>query len=69
MMFKNILFVSCWLVSWGLAYQLGMSRAEIRYIEKKVEVVRYETKEVCRIMAEPSLGDDDISKLFADGKL
>lgn len=41
-MFKNILVIGSWVASIVLAYQLGTSRAEVQYIEKKVEVVKYE---------------------------
>lgn len=52
-----------------LSYQYGKSQAKVETIEKQVEVVRYEVKEVCKIMAKPNLNDDDISQLFATGKL
>ena len=68
-MFKNILVVGSWVASIVLAYQLGTSRAEVQYIEKKVEVVKYEKGTACNLLAKPNLGDDDISRLFDNGRL
>lgn len=68
-MFKNILVIGSWVASIVLAYQLGTSRAEVQYIEKKVEVVKYEKGKACNLLAKPNLGDDDISRLFDNGQL
>lgn len=68
-MFKNILVIGSWVASIVLAYRLGASRAEVQYIEKKVEVVKYEKGKACNLLAKPNLGDDDISRLFDNGQL
>lgn len=52
-----------------LSYTYGKSKAKTEIIEKQVEVIRYETKEVCKIMATPNLDDDNIVRLFRAGKL
>lgn len=49
----------CW-----LSYIYGKSKAKIEIVEKQIEVIRYETKEICKIMAKPNLDDDNIVKLF-----
>ena len=66
---KNIFLIStvaalCW-----LCYAYGKTKAKTEIIEKQVEVIRYETKEVCKIMARPNLDDDNIVKLFRTGRL
>ncbi|MCM1324493.1 MAG: hypothetical protein NC218_10250 [Acetobacter sp.] len=54
----------CW-----LSYIYGKSQSKTEIIEKQVEIIKYETKEICKIMAKPNLDDDNIVKLFRAGKL
>lgn len=58
------------IVLFGLAcFKWGASQAKVEIVEKEIEVVKYETKEVYKIMAQPNLGDDDIIRLYDSGKL
>lgn len=68
-MFKNILVIVSLAASWCLAYYLGASNTEVKNITKEVEVIKYEKVAACHIMAQPNLGDDDISRLFDNGQL
>ncbi len=52
-----------------LSFLYGKMQVKIEIVEKEVEVVRIETKEICRIAAQPNLDDDDIGRLFAAGRL
>lgn len=52
-----------------LSFLYGKAQAKIEIVEKEVEVVKIETKEICRISAQPNLDDDDIGRLFAAGSL
>ncbi len=52
-----------------LSFLYGKAEAKIKIVEKEVEVVKIETKEICRIAAQPNLDDDNIGKLFAAGRL
>lgn len=68
-MLKLSIYLSTTLALCFLSYKYGLSNAKVEIIEKKVEIVKYETKEVCKIMAKPNLDDDNIVKLFDEGKL
>ncbi len=52
-----------------LSYLYGKSKAKVEIVEKQREVIKYETKEVCKIMAKSNLNDDDISRLLESGIL
>ena len=52
-----------------LSFLYGKAQAKIEIVKKEVEVVKIETKEICRIAAQPNLDDDNIGKLFAAGRL
>lgn len=59
---------------WGGAlclacYEIGKSKAEIKYVEKKVEVIRYAEKKRAKIYSQPNAGRDVLLKLMHDGKL
>lgn len=47
-----------------LSYLLGKSQTKTEFITKEVEVIKYENKEICNLLARPNLGDDAISQLF-----
>ena len=66
---KNIILVLAVLSLCYLSYQYGKTKAKTEIVEKQVEVIKYEVKEVCKIMAQPNLDDDNIVKLFRAGKL
>lgn len=66
---KNIILLSAVIALCWLSYSYGKTKAKTEIIEKQVEIIRYETKEVCKIMAQPNLDDDNIVKLFRAGKL
>lgn len=66
---KNIILILAAVSLCFLSYLYGKSQAKTEIIEKQVEIVKYEVKEVCKIMAQPNLDDDNIVKLFRSGKL
>lgn len=66
---KHIFLISAVAALCWLCYAYGKTKAKTEIIEKQVEVIRYETKEVCKIMARPNLDDDHIVKLFRTGRL
>lgn len=63
-MSKGILSILAIIGLCYLSYLLGKSRTETKYITKEVEVIKYENKEICNLLARPNLGDDAISRLF-----
>ena len=50
-------------------YEVGKSKAEIKYVEKKVEVIRYAEKKRAKIYSQPNAGRDVLLKLMRNGKL
>ena len=50
-------------------YELGKSRAEVKFVEKKVEVIRYVEKKRAEIYARPNAGRDALLELMRGGKL
>ena len=66
---KYILLISAVTALCWLSYTYGKTKAITEIIENQVEIVRYETKEVCKIMSRPNLDDDNIVKLFRAGRL
>ncbi len=68
-MYKNIVVIASIAVLCRLCFLYGKSQAKTEIIEKQVVVIKYETKEICRIAARPNLNDDAISELFAKGEL
>ena len=50
-------------------YELGKSRAEVKFVEKEVEVVRYVEKKRAEIYARPNAGRDALLELMRGGKL
>lgn len=68
-MLKIIIYLSSTLALCWLSYTYGRAQAKVQIIEKQVEIIKYETKEVSKIMAQPNLDDDNIVKLFDAEKL
>lgn len=68
-MLKLSIYLSLTLALCFLSYKYGTAQAKVKIIEKQVEIIKYETKEVSKIMAKPNLDDDNIVRLFSAGKL
>lgn len=66
---KPIVLIAALLASWAFAYWLGTTKAEIKYITKEKEVIKYEKTCATDILAKPNLADDDIMQLLDTGKL
>lgn len=65
----KILGVIIIVTSWFLAYWLGTTKSQIKYVTTEKEVIRYEKKCATDLLARPSLGNDDITRLLDAGKL
>ena len=63
-MFKNLALITAVAVLCILCYQLGKSRAKIKYITQEKEVVRYEKNCAAGLLAQPNVTDDTITRLF-----
>ncbi|MEI3544788.1 MAG: hypothetical protein V8R23_00670 [Alphaproteobacteria bacterium] len=66
---KPIVLIAALLASWAFAYWLGTTKAEIKYITKEKEVIKYEKTCATDILAKPNLADDAIVQLLDAGKL
>lgn len=66
---KPIVLIAALLASWVFAYWLGTMKAEIKYITKEKEVIKYEKTCATDILAKPNLADDAIVQLLDAGKL
>lgn len=66
---KPIVLIAALLASWAFAYWLGTTKAEIKYITKEKEVIKYEKTCATDILAKPNLADDVIVQLLDAGKL
>ena len=66
---QKLIVLTALLASWIFAYWLGTTKAEIKYVTKEKEVIRYEKTCATNLLAKPSLADDDIVRLLDAGKL
>lgn len=66
---KPIVLIAALLASWAFAYWLGTTKAEIKYITKEKEVIKYEKTCATDILAKPNLADNAIVQLLDAGKL
>lgn len=71
-MFKStvvMLGIACMALLCLFSYQLGKSQAEIKYITKEKEVIKYEKDCATGILAQPNVDDDTITQLFGNNLL
>lgn len=66
---KPIVLIAALLASWAFAYWLGTTKAEIKYITKEKEIIKYEKTCAAGLLAKPNLADDAIVQLLDAGKL
>jgi len=68
-MCKYIVLIAALAASWVFAYWLGTTKAEIQYITKEKEVVRYEKNCATGLLGQPNIDDDAIVRLFNNNQL
>ncbi len=54
--------------AFGCGYSIGRSRAVVKEIEKRVEVIKYVEKQKAAIHAKPNAGRDELLSLMRAGK-
>nr|DAP82360.1 MAG TPA: hypothetical protein [Caudoviricetes sp.] len=68
-MFKNLMIVTGILLLCALSYCLGYTRAEVKTVIQKNEVIRNEKNCTSALLAQPDFDDDAIVELFNNWEL
>ncbi len=66
---KYAVYIALYLSCLAGAYLLGRSHAELKIVEKRVEVVKYVNAKKVEIRNKPNAGRDELLKLMYEGKL